>query len=104
MKHTFITGLPDYDDGLEVTGEYSAGSPAVAYLSNGDPGYPEEPEEFEIHKVILNGIDIIDNLSDEELYQLEQSGIDYANENDHGDCDDYSDDEYDPYQGEGKVD
>ena len=33
---------------LEVEYIYSAGRPAKMYESNGDPGYPEDPEEIEI--------------------------------------------------------
>jgi hypothetical protein len=45
---------------LTVTGSYYKGRPMVMYLRNGDPGYPEEPPEFEIDKIELNGEDITD--------------------------------------------
>lgn len=45
---------------INVTGNYSCGRPAAMYLCNGDPGYPEEPPEFEITKIELNGEDITD--------------------------------------------
>ena len=32
---------------VEITGRYSPGTPQVNYLRNGDPGWPEEPPEFE---------------------------------------------------------
>ena len=37
---------------LEVTGNYSAATPHVYYLSNGDPGYPGDPSEFEILEIL----------------------------------------------------
>ncbi len=41
------------DDEIEVFVEasWSPGSPAVPYLRNGDPGYPEEPDEVEFLSV-----------------------------------------------------
>ena len=36
---------------LEVEGHYSPGRPGRMYLPNGDPGYPDEPPEFEIERV-----------------------------------------------------
>lgn len=38
---------------VEVTGIYTPGTPAVMYLRNGDPGYPEEPAEFEGESIKL---------------------------------------------------
>jgi hypothetical protein len=41
--------------------DYSPSTPDVMYLPNGDPGYPGDPEEFEITKVSLkNGESWID--------------------------------------------
>lgn len=31
--------------------DYSQGRPAVMYLRNGDPGYPEEPAELTVNRV-----------------------------------------------------
>jgi len=45
---------------LTVTGNYSKGRPMCMYLRNGDPGYPEDPPEFEISKIELNGEEITD--------------------------------------------
>jgi hypothetical protein len=36
-----------------VTGNYRKRVPARMYLRNGDPGYPEEPAEFEIEDVTV---------------------------------------------------
>lgn len=40
---------------VEVEYSYSAGTPDVMYMPNGDPGYPGDPPEFEIFKVTFNG-------------------------------------------------
>lgn len=48
------------DVDLDVWGEYSPETPDVWYLSNGDPGYPGEPEYFEINKIFYNDVDITD--------------------------------------------
>lgn len=42
---------------LEVEGHYSPGRPGRMYLSNGDPGYPSEPPEFEIERVSVSACD-----------------------------------------------
>jgi hypothetical protein len=36
---------------LEISFDYSPGSPGVHTLSNGDPGFPDDPEEFDITEV-----------------------------------------------------
>jgi hypothetical protein len=55
----------------EITGEYYKEQSYCSY-SNGDIGYPFIPAEFEIYEVLSNGINIIDNLTTEELNQLEK--------------------------------
>lgn len=44
------------DDGLmlQLTFEYTKGYQEVRYLSNGDPGYPGEPDEVELLMVRTN--------------------------------------------------
>lgn len=41
---------------VDIAYDYSAGRPAVMYLRNGDPGYPEEPAELEVLQVSYNGV------------------------------------------------
>ena len=41
---------------VEVVYTYSAGRPAVMYLRNGDPGYPEEPAELELLTLSCHGV------------------------------------------------
>ncbi len=38
---------------LEISFDYSPGSPGVHTLPNGDPGYPDEPDELEITDVTI---------------------------------------------------
>ena len=65
---------------VEVEGKYIPGDPGVWTYSNGDPGYPETPPEFEIHKVLWNNIDITDNLSSDDLYDIEDQMLNIENE------------------------
>lgn len=37
---------------VKIEANYYPGSPAVFYMSNGDPGHPEEPDEVEVLKVV----------------------------------------------------
>lgn len=63
-KNVEIT-VPGFDGVLIVDYGYYAGCPAKLYLRNGDPGYPAEPPEVEITKVLVkpNGDDISELLS-----------------------------------------
>ncbi len=45
---------------FEVEFDYSVGRPAVMYLKNGDPGYPEEPAELDVTFFSLNKISFRD--------------------------------------------
>ena len=58
MTHTYEINLerPD-DDGyrevkVTVHYRYTKGLPEVPFLRNGDPGYPEEPAELEVIRVV----------------------------------------------------
>jgi len=61
MSHTITLcvycGLLGEND-IEFVVDYSPGTPAVMYLSNGDPGYPGDPCELEIVSATCNGVDI----------------------------------------------
>lgn len=50
---------------VDVEGNFSPGSPGTFYRSNGDPGDPPESAEFEIEKVIWQGVDIAPMLDKE---------------------------------------
>ncbi len=41
----------DIDMELEVSGDFVPGCPEVRYLKNGDPGYPAEPSEVDVHNI-----------------------------------------------------
>ena len=43
-----------YEDlAFEVDFDYSPGDPGRMYMANGDPGYPPEPEEWDVTEVRL---------------------------------------------------
>jgi hypothetical protein len=46
---------------LRFTADYSPGTPDVMYLPNGDPGYPGDPEEFEVTQIELR-VQVADDL------------------------------------------
>lgn len=52
----------DYEGDGECTIEYSytPGSPGCNYLSNGDPGYPEDPAECEILSIVASDGLVVD--------------------------------------------
>ncbi len=59
---------------LTIIGEYYKEQSYCSY-SNGDIGYHYIPAEFEIYEVLSNGLNIIDNLTSEELNLLEKQVI-----------------------------
>ena len=68
----------DNDDNkteVELDGFISKYHPAVMYLRNGDPGYPEEGGELEDFAVLLDGKDITDTLSKEDYDRLSMQFI-----------------------------
>ena len=62
---------------IEMQIEYEATPyrPAVYYLSNGDPGYPEEGGDFDIYEVIVGGANIISLIKDEDMDEIQQIAI-----------------------------
>ena len=65
----------------EVTADFSyyPGRPAVMYLRNGDPGYPEEPDEVELEELWFgkanskHGIEVMKWLSSEQIIAIEEA-------------------------------
>ena len=55
---------------VAVSGKYHPEVGGSFYRSNGDPGDPPEPAEFEIHKVTFAGVDITE--------ALDASGFDWS--------------------------
>lgn len=75
LTSSFSTTI-ELKDGTEVDVEveysYSPSTPDVMYLSNGDPGYPGDPEECEILSVKLdekNGRVLGEDEIDEKTYE-----------------------------------
>jgi len=77
---------------VEIEGSYSAGRPGTFYRSNGDPGDPPEPAEFEIHSVKWQGVDISPMLDKENFdwFALEEEILEDI---ENREPDDYDDDE-----------
>jgi len=74
----------DDDVEMEVSYEATPYRPAVYYLSNGDPGYPEEGGDFDIFEVRVNGINIIKSLSAEdfdEITEIASRAVESAHDN-----------------------
>ena len=71
---TFIT-FGDDDVELRIEYETTPYRPAVYYLSNGDPGYPEEGGDFDINEIIVDGQDIISSFSKDELDRITEIAI-----------------------------
>jgi hypothetical protein len=73
-RKKLTTTLEDVRGEYDVTVEYdwTPGRPAVMYLRNGDPGYPEDPAEFEIVRIEANGLDITSDITEPDLYRIEQ--------------------------------
>lgn len=57
--------LKTYDDPIFVQFNYLPSTPGRMYLSNGDPGYPPEPAEFDINAVFIGEKEITDYDYDE---------------------------------------
>lgn len=56
-----------------IGGYYYPGESAVMYLSNGDPGYPEEPPEFDIDSFTIGGYDVLSDI--QEMYVRDSRGV-----------------------------
>lgn len=61
---------------VDVDGTYHPADPGKWTLSNGDPGYPPEPAEYEINKVMWGDLDITDILSEEDLDYITEVMLD----------------------------
>ena len=66
----YIEHLDGTEIEVELDGKVSKYHPAVMYLPNGDPGYPEEGGELEDFTVTLDGNDITDEISKDDYDRL----------------------------------
>lgn len=57
---------------VTVTYHYEKAYPGKWTLSNGDPGYPDEPAYMEILKVEYNGQDVTPSFDDRMIEELEE--------------------------------
>lgn len=77
MLHSTELTLPFTDAQVEVFFYYTPGRAGRVYLSNGDPGYPEEYPEVEITKVVPVApgscyCDIMEALSDKTIDAIKE--------------------------------
>lgn len=73
-KLTHTVTINHMEEDVVVEFKYHEGRPAVMYLRNGDPGYPEEPPEIEIVQITpAYGGEIGDELFNELDEQLQDS-------------------------------
>jgi hypothetical protein len=85
---------------LEINGEekeatvefdYSPGRPGRWYLNNGDPGYPDEPAEIEVTKVVTDRAELqsLFGVSEALVNKIEQAcwdHIEHMRENEQADA------------------
>ncbi len=55
---------------LEVEFDHTPYRPAVMYLRNGDPGYPAEGGDIEVTDVFLDGVSVVQLLSQWTMDQI----------------------------------
>ncbi len=72
MKQTIELNYMDVP--LTLEGYYSKGDERVTYYPDGS-GYDGSPSEFDTHRVYVNGVDIIDILSDDVLEELDNMAV-----------------------------
>lgn len=60
----------DYEVKLKV--RYCEGRPGKWYLSNGDPGYPDDPDEISIEEVIGDVPEFVKDIIADKAYEDDQ--------------------------------
>lgn len=58
MSEHKVVNINYADNTLTISGYYTEGREGVQYRSNGDPGDPPEPEEFEIETIKIGSEDV----------------------------------------------
>jgi hypothetical protein len=76
----FETTVSYRDIEFEVSGEYAPPIPGIAYLSNGDPGYPGEGDFFEEFDIRIGGASIYELLTLGAAEDIESLALDMARE------------------------
>lgn len=69
--------IPFGDTIATITGKYYPPRAGRMYLSNGDPGYPDEPAEFDIETFEVGGEDILDALSNVFVQKQDGTYVEY---------------------------
>lgn len=64
-----------YGISFDAVVSYTPGTPDVWYLPNGDPGYPGDPAELEIHELTVDDKDasfMLDSRFEQDIYDAAQ--------------------------------
>ena len=72
--------VSQFDDPVLVSFNYYKGSPGSMYKRNGDPGDPPEGSEVDIICAMYNGVDVYDELNDEDKAMIRESCFEIAEE------------------------
>lgn len=70
MKGTTIVTYKGIE--VEVDYDFTPGRPGVWTLPNGDPGYPDDPDELDVEAIKIGGVDIYDILSQESINLIDE--------------------------------
>ena len=73
--------LSDLDSTVIVGFTFRPGYPGRHTLSNGDPGYPDEPAEVEVSEVWVNGANIVWVLMERHMEELADKLLELSLEN-----------------------
>jgi hypothetical protein len=67
-------GTITYQDvDIDIVFQYEPFIPGRMYMSNGDPGYPDEGGEFYIEQAFIGGQDVTDLLGEDKLELISEA-------------------------------
>ena len=78
MNYTITVPLTLRGEDVEAQVEFDflRGAPGRWYMPNGDPGYPDEPDELEVNSIVIDGVEQ-EQLPVESLDIIEQACWDW---------------------------
>ena len=79
MNYTITVPLTLRGEDVEAQVEFDflRGAPGRWYMPNGDPGYPDEPDELEVNSIVIDGVEQ-EQLPVESLDIIEQACWDWV--------------------------
>ena len=57
---------------LEIVYEFIKGREGKWTLDNGDPGYPDDPDELYIDSIYVGGVNIFDLFTEKQIQEIEE--------------------------------